>query len=792
MDLARASRPAVVLHRSLILPIVAIVASMPFSSPPVRAAETPRSTWPGKYTVERDDATGVLELRTPYYAFRHDLRRGGAIAAIAYAHGKAANVLVRPVETRVRDGKGAVFSDLNDRAPRISHRMEAPGDASRATVTVEARLLDAEGADSGIRVKAAYEYRWGYVRIRKEILFPAEPSVPAEPSGEGHAGVREVCPFAAVLSPTFTAWGYREGTTEAEGAPPFGFGSCRWGTTAPPPASRTILDSPYVPRYAVFADPGVEGIEWFASSDLAQWELRLAGRRGAGRLLVERSEDPPGVSLSISPLHRAEGEASLEGAYAFDHYLGVPILEGRAHRPWLHTSFNRNRGDWVSKEAIERWAASGIQTVHCHNDGDYYDDGLFWRDGSYPPYPDMERYDAVIEGCRRAGIRVATYFSNKELHPSTEEFRERGGEWGRKDARGGLQHNFYKPGSEFGAQMCLRSGWLDFLKLSIDRVLRNHPLDGVYYDWNVALYCANGLHENGLHENGLHENGLHEKGLHAKGLHEKGAASDAPAEGHWDIDELLDLMEWTRRRVGPDGLVIVHNTTTPMFATENFADHVVATEWGYGKWSGDGPDLASLPLEWSFVGARSRGVISYGSIDPGAPRRLHRVFALQALLGGVTPWPASPETFDIVPILGPIGEVETCRFADWRNEAVFLEGGLREGGLLEGRPVEGGSVQGGRCASAIYGRPGEAYILLANLEKVPREVRCVVRPGRLPYPLGSIASARIVARSGGAGSGAADAGKTSDASGDLDAEALVREGVTVRVPADGAVMVRVR
>ena len=74
--------------------------------------------------------------------------------------------------------------------------------------------------------------------------------------------------------------------------------------------------------------------------------------------------------------------------------------------------------------------------------------------------------------------------------------------------------------------MCLRSGWLDFLKFSIDRVLKNHPLDGVYYDWNVALLCSNPLHE---------------------GNRDRAA----PAKGHWDMDELLDLMEWTRRRVGP-------------------------------------------------------------------------------------------------------------------------------------------------------------------------------------------------------------------------------------------------
>jgi hypothetical protein len=189
--------------------------------------------------------------------------------------------------------------------------------------------------------------------------------------------------------------------------------------------------------------------------------------------------------------------------------------------------------------------------------------------------------------------------------------------------KGGLQHNFLKEKSEFGAQMCLRSGWLDYLKASIDRVLTHHPLDGVYYDWNVALLCCNPRHEK--------------------------PKADGTAGGHWDIDELLNLMEWTRRRVGPRGLIIVHNTTTPMFATENFADDVVANEWGYGKWSEKGPSLAELPLEWSLVSARRRGVISYGQLDARAPRRLHRLFALEALLGGGHPMAGQSGDFRDVP-----------------------------------------------------------------------------------------------------------------------------------------------
>jgi hypothetical protein len=289
--------------------------------------------------------------------------------------------------------------------------------------------------------------------------------------------------------------------------------------------------------------------------------------------------------------------------------------------------------------------------------------------------------------------------------------------------------------------MCLRSGWLKFLKLSIDRVLKNHPLNGVYYDWNVALYCSNGLHE--------------------------GKNAGEVASGHWDIDELLDLMEWTRRRVGPNGLVIVHNTTTPMFALENFANHVVANEWGYGKWKDPGPDMHELPLEWSLVGARSRGVISYGQLDAKSSRRLHRLFALEALLGGVTPWPANAETFECFSLLKPLGDIEQYRFSDWQNQTVVLKGV--------------------RCASAIYSKPGMSYVILANLDEKPQEVGCIVRPSELPYPLTSINAAKLINPVP-----ANEASLNTDRSADVDVGRLTSDGIRVNLPGDRAVLLQIR
>jgi len=685
-----------------------------------------RSAWPQAYEVERSETAGSLILRTPYYAIEHDLKQGGAIRRIALTHGRAANLLAGPIETRVRDEKGVVHTDLKDANAQVSHRQAGLNEI----VTVTAALADAAGRPSGLRVKSTFEYRWGYVRIRKELLAAA-----------GGMRAREVCLVSTVLAPSLSHYGYREGITEEEGAPPFSFGSSRWGKLRPEQPGDAPLRTRFVPRSMLFADPGAEGLEWFVGSDLSQWDLQLAGRRGQGQCLFQPSQNPPGLALSISPFWSTNATVVLSNGCVFDFHLAVPLQEGRPQPPWVHTSFNRNRGNWVSTEETRRWAAQGYQTAHCHNDGDYYDDGLFWRDGAYPPYPDMERFDKVLWDCRQAGIRTATYFSNKELHPSTREFQEHGSEWGRKNRKGDLQHNFFRGKSEFGAQMCLRSGWLEYLKTSIDRVLKNHPLDGVYYDWNVALFCCNAAHEK--------------------------TAAGAPARGHWDVDELLDLMEWTRNRVGPKGLVIVHNTTTPLFAAENFADCVVATEWGYKKWTDRAPDLEELPLEWSLAGARARGVISYGSIDSKAPRRLHRLFALEALLGGVTPWPASPETFELLPRLKPLGDLEGWRFADWRNKAVTLSDA--------------------RCAAAIYSRPGESCLFLVNLDADTKEVTCKLDPARLPCPLTRAVSA--VPLTPAAAGTAAEAGKADD---ELDVQQLTGAGLRLAIPGDDAIVIRVK
>ncbi len=351
----------------------------------------------------------------------------------------------------------------------------------------------------------------------------------------------------------------------------------------------------------------------------------------------------------------------------------------------------------------------------------------------------MKRMDEIIELCHKYGIIIVPYFSNYELHQSTEEFKKYGQEWGRiVDDQGNLRPNYY-----YGAHMCLKSGWLDFFKFSIDRVLKNHNFDGVYYDWNIAMFCNNPLHV-GENDNGVSG----EKGL--------GALAISPTV-HWDVDGLIDLMEWTRERVGRDGTVIVHNTLVPMFATENFSTQVLGMEFTYGKLSVSVPKPHEVPLEWNFAGARSRGVIGYGTVVRGAPERLFKLHAILSLVTSVTPWLANPEAIEVFKILKPLGDLEQYKFEDWRNNAVKL--------------------YGQDCTSAVYSRSGEAYVLLANFNSEPTKVICTIKPANLSYPLSSISSCGIVGEGESKG---------------LDVKKIVSTGEKLTLPADSVLLLHIK
>ncbi|MGH9469562.1 MAG: DUF6259 domain-containing protein, partial [Terriglobia bacterium] len=581
--------------------------------------DTERGWWPQSYSVER--GAGKLRLSTRYYTVEHDLERGGALGSIRYTHGAVRNLLVRPVAASARlrlakergqvtpaQLKRELVTDTADSSPSVS-----TGKAGRwDTVSTEARLLNPDGQDSGITVRTAYTYRWGYIKVHREFHFP----------GAG-IEIRNLSVISTALDPSLTHYGYRPNPFEVFPSSGFGAPHSFWGEVHPGAGFNAQFETRYIPCHLIWANPGVEGVEWFASDDLAQWSYQVSGEPGTGRCLIQPGVDPSAVELSIDALSLSPGYnldrggyLTAAGSYAFDYYIGMPILEGHAQNPWFERSYGANGGAWVSEDQVRRNAEEGVVTMTLHNDGDSHHDGLYWHDGSWPPYPpeQMKKMAGVIEDCHKYGIKTVPYFSDEELNQVTQAFKEHGEEWGCKpDDQGNLRPNY-----NYGALMCLKSGWLKYLEFCVDRVLKHYPFDGVYYDWMQPLYCNNPLHA-GKESNGVSG---------AKGL---GAYAFSPT-GHWAIDDYLELMEWTRERVGPGGLLLIHDSNSPVMAIENFTNAIVTMEWGYGKLSTAMPHPRNLPLEWSLVGARARAVTEYGNIDKSAPAELHQLFYLTTMI----------------------------------------------------------------------------------------------------------------------------------------------------------------
>ena len=91
---------------------------------------------------------------------------------------------------------------------------------------------------------------------------------------------------------------------------------------------------------------------------------------------------------------------------------------------------------------------------------------------------------------------------------------------------------------------------------------------------------------------------------------------------------------------------------------------------------------------------------------------------------GTAPWPASDEAADLFQILKPLGDLERYQFQDCRNRAVRL-----------------GDDD---FVSAVYSRPGEAYMLLANLQPKAREAICRIDPRELQNPMAAVRSAALI------------------------------------------------
>jgi hypothetical protein len=208
----------------------------------------------------------------------------------------------------------------------------------------------------------------------------------------------------------------------------------------------------------------------------------------------------------------------------------------------------------------------------------------------------MRELRRVIDTSHRLGMKAVPYVSLKEFHPESPDFPDNFRRWQRMEtAAGELTHTWTGSG-EYGALMCMKSGWLDFRKKACEVMLSDLPWDGLYFDWCTFHHCRNRLHE--------------------------------PGEWHTDVEEFLDFVLWARRRVGPRGFLFVHLSGVPSFVCENAADLVTIGEldgvFGPDSWS---PEYRLVPVTqkmsamWSVSG-RQRTLLVYSGMLQGHPSAL--------------------------------------------------------------------------------------------------------------------------------------------------------------------------
>lgn len=466
----------------------------------------------------------IVSVKSNFWEILHELKKGGCIASIRFSHGSNVNVLQDPIMSYF----GPYQDVLNDNV-----EVEVTDDDGFVEVNIRGELRDKSGSAGGIGYVYTYRYSDGYVKVTQKYVF--EKSV---------GGIRQVGIGCMSLTPKFDCFVARPSHVKID--KPYGNCTAIWGRIHFD--GKPVFEERNIPLYMAVFNPGVEGIEFIPGSNLEEWTKQLTSTLDCGVFQVKGESKPWCTKIIIEPFNPGIGDYTLHhlDSCVFHYYLGLPKVRDKLPRKYMHISFNNH--PWPSDEDIRRWAYKGVTVVRIHND--YHPSGDFWHDGSWPPYDErgMRELKRVIDTCHRYGIKIVPYFSLYELNPKSEAFSDGYIVWRRTiDERGSLIET-YPPDYFFGFGMCLKSGWKEFLKKYVEKVVKTLGFDGVYYDYSHYWFCNNRRHSEWDHTN---------------------------------IDELIEFLEYTRDLVGEDGIVLLHQSGWfPSVLVENYADgHIMLEDW---------------------------------------------------------------------------------------------------------------------------------------------------------------------------------------------------------------------
>ena len=608
------------------------------------------------FSAAMEDGLAVVE--NAYVRCVHDPGSGGGLSGAFVKNGSNENMFVLPQSFIVGITERGAYHTYKacDGECRVSRNGNNP------VVETRSVFRDAEGKMlEGLSLELRTEYTpWG------EALFRAVFDAGRRISDLGMVQVGTL--YASGRMDTMAV----QESLETSVSPYMGNCIKRWEHLTPSP--RAVYESCHLPLSFLMFERGVEGFQVSLGDDLTQWESIGGTLPGLQFGYAAWNARRKCYEIRFSPLDcRREGQY-LEGRLPFDFSIAFPFVREKM-APLSPCSGNllfSGRGfehRWPTEEDFARLKEAGVTLMRVHNDGDAFDNGIFWRDCAYPPYPpdEMAKMDEALRQAGEAGISVAPYFSLHEYHPEAAGFSDNAEKWGRIAIAGDRIIPSYCGGHGFfGYQMCLKSGWLEHRIKTIDEVLSRHAFDSVYYDWCSAKECLNPSH----------------------------------GPRHWDLRELMKLLEWSYDRVGEKGAVYLHLTREPNIAAGNIASLVLTEEQGG---SIIGPEMFSPHAH--FMNVTSRQVCCM--LPGGASDADHRRYALCALLHHAT---VSMNT-----------RVYTDFYAEYRKELETVTDYARHTAPGERRV----SVSDPNCGmSAYWNDSGEIMLFVVNLAEEPRKTAC--------------------------------------------------------------------
>ena len=455
-------------------------------------------------------------IENEFVRWVHDPAAGGEVTEAVVKNGTGTNMLTTPQDTLCGVAHGPWRRNCDwyetNRAPAENFEAAENPDGT-VRVAFSSHLADSTGKLlDAVTVHHTVLYHTGGMAYHTVVLKFAK-VVPLLSIRIGTLNVRNTMNMLCVR-PAAT------GGSHPEGQHP-----CRWIGLEP---GKWIGYNAYssfgsIPLSVLFAELGVEGIQMSLGDDLSPWYALSEGLPGPAyqTCSIYESHREQCYHAHFAPLACCMTPAAVkEGEYAFRYTLALPYVKKNIVPLTLAEGFLRGgvgfENRWPDAEFLKRQKESGASLMRLHNDGDGYRNGIFWRDASYPPYPDgeMKKMDEALARANACGVDVVPYFSAKEYHPESPGFKQDAEHFRRMVfPEDGMLTNYWSD-MIFGAQMCLESGWYETRRRTIEAALDHHAFHGCYFDWCMGLECVNPEHCGG--------------------------------KRHWDNDRLADLLEWSR------------------------------------------------------------------------------------------------------------------------------------------------------------------------------------------------------------------------------------------------------